>query len=860
MEASSPNPVTLDTWLKRWNPKLPLQGAKEAFRFLGEGLPPAHIAFAKSDEVAGIDLKTVHELQDKRVEWENFERRKEQILKDVEQQGKLTPEFREQVERTYDSDRLEDIFMPYRSKRQTLGVLAAEAGLTPLANYVWHTAHGEPAEEIPGETLLDKAKNFVKPDTRYADPESVLKGVTDMLVERIAESPELRAHVRSAVFRRSKLRSEKGPKAKPNSKYTKYFHYQEPIGSLKKGGAGYRYLMIRKGWMEDELAVSFERPDEGVLLEEFEKFAAPNKETIGAELLLQAARLALKGNVYTAVENEAHRSLREGAEAALTRSIAEAFRFKVLRAPFGPRPVLGVVPVAAGDDFTANFAFLDGSGKLVLQVAQKLSETNDEWENDLVKSLQNLQTELVVVAHGPGFTKIRTLFKKIQEKLGKELPVVSVHEPIAGIYSSCPAGKEDFPDLDPAARKAAFLGRYVQDPLSALVRLDFKFFSINELQHEIPQPMLRRALQRVLEECVALLGVDLNFAPVALISRVPGMNLDLAKAIVAERENKGKFTSLEDLKRVPGISERAFEISQDFFVLRESAKPLERIPMPGKVRAVFESALESSDWQNGLSDEAKQSLFEKLSTQGLGEFVLKNALDTVARGEKDPRGTFTPPALDPELWSITDLKPDRPYEGVITNVTTFGVFVDLGIDQDGLIHISQLPIESARNLFDSFYPGAQGRVWVTQVNAEKQQISLSLRDPAERQARPPRRRPQGEKRGERRPPRRRPEAPMEGQPQAAAGEHPQPQEGMQDRPRREHRRRRDGEMRGRSDKERKPKVPKKPDRDPKTGAVVRREDDYRHTGPRLPTRAKPTTFNPFANLATILKNKETPKE
>ena len=860
METSPNQP--LDSWLKRWNPKLPLDGAKEALRLLSEGAPAAYIAKAKADLLGGLDLKTIHELQDKRVEWEELERRRKQIAKEIEQQGKMSEELKTNLERTFDLERLEDLFIPYRSKKQTLGVQAREAGLGVLADYLWKSGHGEPVDEISGETLLDKAKQFVKADTRYADPEGVLKGVLDILVEKIAEAPELRSHVRNAVFRRSKLKCSKGSKAKPNSKFTKYFNYQEPIGSLKKSGSGYRYLMIRKAWMEDELSVSFERPDEGVLLEEFEKFACTNKESIGAELLLQAARLALKGNVYTAVENEAHRNLREGAEVALTQSIAEAFRHKILRPPFGNRAVLAIVPVGIDENQVAHMVFLDSAGKLILQVAQKVSETNEAWEDDLIKSLNNLKIELVIVSHGPGFTKIREIFKKVFQKSGHAIPLISVHEPISSIYSSCPAGKEDFPDLDNSARKAAFLGRYVQDPLAALVRLDFKFFVINELQHEIAHPIMRQAFHRVLEECIAFLGVDLNHAPISLISRVPGIGVDLAKAIVAERENKGKFASLADIKRVAGITERALELSDGFFVIHNGASSLEAFPLTTKVRSALEAPLKALNWSpENLTEEMQKALEDNAELKSaVGEHTLKAAIQALAHGKTDPRGEFILHQPEADLWTLADLKKDRSYDGIVTNVTTFGVFVDLGLDQDGLIHISQLPMESARNLFDTFFPSSRITVWVSQVNEEKKQISLALRNPADRPA--PRKRqhqPRGEKR-DARPPRRRPQEGVD--PNAAA---PQDAEStdraQQPRNFRGKRREARGDRPEQKDrKDRKPKAPKKPSRDPKTGAVVRHDDEYKHSGPRLPSRAQPTTFNPFANLADILKNKEGAKE
>ncbi|NUM89531.1 MAG: helix-hairpin-helix domain-containing protein, partial [Bdellovibrionales bacterium] len=701
------------------------------------------VARYKADAVGGLTLDELHSLLDAKQEWEELERRKEQILKDAGDHAQL----RDQLGHAWDLDRVEDLFIPHRTKKQTLGVQAREAGLEPFANEIWDEAHAEGEGKGP---LPERATAWVKPDTRYADPDGVLKGVMDILVERVAENPDLRAQVRSAVFRRSKLRCTKGTKAKNPSKYSKYFDYQEPIGSLKKSSSLPRYLTIRKGWMEDELAVSFERPDEGPLLEAFEAFACPNRSAPGADLLLQAARLALKGNVYTAVENETHRHLRESSEECVASLAAAALTRKLRRAPLGAKPVLSIVPGAKGQ--SSYCAFLDGTGKVVFSTSFKPEEVTDQIKGDLAQTMNNVGVEAVVVAHGTGGKAARDLVASVLATSGRAAAVTSVHEPLAGIYSTCPAGKEDFPDAEPGHRKAVFLGRFVQDPLPAVARLDTKFYSLVEQQHEVPSGLLRRKLHRAIESVIADVGADLNLAPLGVLQKVPGLNADQARALIARRENQGPFTALTEIRDIPGLTERAVETASGFLRISPTADPLSSMLLGNSEREALGEALRGLGWVSGPVPE---SIRETLQ-QKIGSLCLDRMLRELS--QPDPRGAFVPQSFESGPQSLSDLQPATPIRGYVTNITSFGVFVDVGLDQDGLVHLSELPPEAARSPQEYFHAGGPVQVWVVGVNAEKEQISLTMKDPAHRSAERARRRGGGDRKGAPRRPRRPPPA------------------------------------------------------------------------------------------------------
>jgi uncharacterized protein len=896
----------MDHWLRRQLPGHSLRGILAALKQLESGVPVPYLAFYGADETEGLKSDDLYRLIDLRAEWEEIARKQAHLLQEIQTQGKLTDELKQLIERSADLDRLEDLYAPFKLKRQTLGVQAREAGLGVLADYLWAIAHGETPDALPGNTLEEVAAAFAKPETKYLDAATVLKGVQDIFVERIAEAFELRSLVRSTVLRRSKIRAAKGPKAKPNSKYGKFFEYQEPIGSLKKGSSAHRYLAMRRGWLEDELVLSFDRPDEGALLEKFEELASPSKENIGREVLVQAARLALKGNVYTVMENEAHRHMKEEAERHVIQTLAENLRKKLLRPGMGRKAVMGIDP--GGGNHPCSLALVDADGKVIVNMNFKLEEAETSLAAEFLASLEQLKIEAIAVAHGPRSKEVREAFQKILA--GRPLPIVSVHEHTSSVYSSSPAAKEEFPQLDVNTRRAVFVARYLQDPLAVILRLDPKFLSLGEFQHEVNQGDLRRALQRAIEASVNFAGIDPNFAPMHVLSKVSGVSTENAKALVQYRDASGKLKNRDGLKAVPSLASH-FDHCAGFLHIRDSAEKLDATFVhPKHYEAVKAFALQqgAADATSLTPEQAEGAATNEALMAQIGATNAKHYSYELAHAGEDPRGSFAIFEYQADLKTLSDLKKDTAYPGVVTNVTSFGAFVDIGIEQDGLVHISELTDALAKNPFDALFPGDPVTVFVSAVNEEKKQISLTMRQGGGAGARGGRggeRRPRGgagrPARGERRPRGPRPE----GEAPLAAGAEGAPAQGgeqRQRRPRREPRapraappdtrpdpgtrpvlkgdlpppgsrpeargddRGRGGEGRGRGGPReggnagggRDDRKPKKPQRDTKTGAIVKMDDNDKAArgGPKLPSKAPPMAFNPFANLGSLLKNKE----
>lgn len=869
-----------ESWLKRHNPGIPLAAAQEVLRLTAASKAAPYIAYYQKDAVQGLSLEQIYAVIDADAEWKEITHRQQHILQEVAAQNRLTDELKESILRCDDLDRLEDLYVPFKLKRQTLGVQAREAGLGKLADYLWAVGHGQtPAEEIPGDSLDAKATPFIQEGGKFASLEAVFKGVTDILVEQIAENSALRSLVRSTVIRRSKIKCAKGTKAKQNSRFTKFFEYQEPVGSLKKATAGFRYLMMRKGWMDDELVLSFERPDEGVLLEKFEEFACTVKDSLGAELLIKSARLALKGNVYTVMENEAHRYLKEHAEKSVTQSLAESFFKKLQRAPLGRKAVMGVD--AGNEANTAILVLIDNTGKYLIHSQINTAEAlADPIRSDILKMIENMKIEAIALAHGPRAKELRELFRKITE--GRGLPIVSLHEHSASIYASSGSSKEEFPALEMPVKRAIFVARYLQDPMQTLLRLDSKYVYLNEIQHEINGAKLRQGLLRAMEAAVAKIGLDLNsIQSPHVLAKVPGLNLDSAKKILEAREKAGgAFANREALK---AVLEDRFEFAAPFLRIENGSldataihpNHYEALQAWGSAKSADLKALTEAQLEEFKNDESLKAAFGPLGLSFIAE--------ELQHFGKDPRGEFEKAPFDPSLTSIAELKKEYEYPGVVTNVTSFGAFIDLGLEQDGLVHISELSADH-KNPIETLAPGDHVSVWLLNINDEKKQISLTMNNPMGRHAGPRRgaRPPRGDRpEGAARRPRRGPPQGASQEGQTTDGSAPQGHGGRE----RSGRDRFENKFRDRRPRrEEAPpveldpkaaelaaiKAKKKMQRDPKTGAIVKLDDmlssrgggkggarggPRQNDGPRVATKAKPHTFNPFANLGDLLKDK-----
>lgn len=758
--------MNFETWFSASHPKIPLRSAEAVLRLVAEGGTVPFIARYRKEQTGNLDEVAIQEVIDADEKWKEILAKQQLILEQVEKQQKLTPELREQVLSTFELERLEDIYLPYKQKRKTKATLAKEAGLEPLADWIWNCGHGTEQPQ-PGQTLELWAFTFRNEEKGFPDAAAAIEGAQDILIERLSEIAELRQLVRTTAFEKGGLITKKGPKPKPHSKYENYFDYSESVASLLKPENSHRYLAMRRGWIEEELSLGIggkPEPDggdsgfEAGLLRAFEAAALTVPDSPGAEVLRKAARLALKAHVQPSIDSEVHKALKAVADEIAIKVFADNVRKLLLSAPFGPKAVLGVDP---GIRTGCKLAVVDDSGKFLSHTV--IHHNTDEAKENAKKTLLELfgtgMIRAVAVGNGTGGREIEIFLRKTMKENGvSDIPVVMVSEAGASVYSASEVAREEFPELDVTVRGAISIARRLQDPLAELVKIDPKSIGVGQYQHDVSQNRLKKSLEHVVESCVNQVGVNLNTASMHLLAHVAGIGPGLARAVVEYRGIKGLFKSRQELLEVPRFSQKAFEQAAGFLRVPESENPLDNTGVHPERYPVLESLAQRlgkslRDLTGGGAEAIKQ---DDAFKEEVGAFTYDDILSELEKPGRDPRETFVPFSYRDDIHEVKDLKPGMICPGIVTNVTNFGAFVDIGVHQDGLVHLSQLARQFVKEASQVVSPGDRVQVKVLEVNLEKNQISLSIKEalegPAPGSARPRRaegdgRPPRGGKRG-----------------------------------------------------------------------------------------------------------------
>ncbi|MCC7343999.1 MAG: helix-hairpin-helix domain-containing protein, partial [Deltaproteobacteria bacterium] len=589
--------MNFETWFSASHPKIPLRSAEAVLRLVAEGGTVPFIARYRKEQTGNLDEVAIQDVIDADEKWKEILAKQQLILEQVEKQQKLTPELREQVLSTFELERLEDIYLPYKQKRKTKATLAKEAGLEPLADWIWNCGHGTEQPQ-PGQTLEIWAFTFRNEEKGFPDAAAAIEGAQDILIERLSEIAELRQLVRTTAFEKGGLITKKGPKPKPHSKYENYFDYSESVASLLKPENSHRYLAMRRGWIEEELSLSIggkPEPDggdsgfEAGLLQAFEAAALTVPDSPGAEVLRKAARLALKAHVQPSIDSEVHKALKAVADEIAIKVFADNVRKLLLSAPFGPKAVLGVDP---GIRTGCKLAVVDDSGKFLSHTV--IHHNTDEAKENAKKTLLELfgtgMIRAVAVGNGTGGREIEIFLRKTMKENGvSDIPVVMVSEAGASVYSASEVAREEFPELDVTVRGAISIARRLQDPLAELVKIDPKSIGVGQYQHDVSQNRLKKSLEHVVESCVNQVGVNLNTASMHLLAHVAGIGPGLARAVVEYRGIKGLFKSRQELLEVPRFSQKAFEQAAGFLRVPESENPLDNTGVHPERYPVLES-------------------------------------------------------------------------------------------------------------------------------------------------------------------------------------------------------------------------------------------------------------------------------
>ena len=736
--------LTFFAWLAEQHPTstLPRAGAEAVLALAAGGATVPFIARYRKEQTGNLDEVAIRDVIDAKERWDDLVKRQAFIVEEIARQGKLTPELEARVRGTFDATALEDLYLPYKQKRKTKAQAAREAGLAPLAEWLWACAHGAPgaSDEAPEA----RAATFVDADKGVANVAAALAGAGDVITERLAEDLGLRAEVRAAYFERGCARTRKGEKAKTPSRFENYFAYQEPVRALLDPASSHRYLAMRRGWMEEELVLSLGgRLDEDgatdPLLDElqarFEGVACPRADFVGAPLVKRAARLALKGHVTPSIDGEVHKALREIADAAAITVFAENVRKILLAAPFGPKAVLGVDP---GLRTGCKLAVVDQAGRYVGSGLMHVETPAGKAQAAplLAELVEKGSIRAIAVGNGTAGRETETFVREALRHYALDVPVVMVSEAGASVYSASDTAREEFPDLDVTIRGAISIARRLQDPLAELVKVDPKSIGVGQYQHDVSPTGLKKSLDGVVDSCVNQVGVDVNTASVHLLAHVSGIGPGLARAIVDHRAKEGLYASRAALLDVPRFSKKTFEQAAGFLRVPGATNPLDNTG----VHPERYDALERLAGRLGVGTVALVGSGAKLVKQAkdleteLGAFTFEDVIRELEKPGRDPRAAFVPFSFRADVHEMKDLEPGMVCPGIVTNVTNFGAFVDIGVHQDGLVHISHLADRFVKDPREVVNAGDRVTVRVLEVKLDKKQIALTMK--AERAERP----------------------------------------------------------------------------------------------------------------------------
>lgn len=795
--------TTFQAYLAHLYPGINLRSAQAVLELAAEGGTVPFIARYRKEKTGGLDEVEIRHVIEANETLQEINKRRAFILKEIETQGNLTDELKTRIAKSMDLGDLEEIYRPFKKKKKTKATIAREAGLEPLADWIWKLGHGELQDAT---TLEVKAKDFLNVPAGFITYELALKGAQDIIVDKIFNNPELREIVRKNFFEQGKIVSKKAKGFKAHSKFEMYADFAESVKSLQEAKASHRYLAMRRGWNEEELTVAVEG-DEVFLLKTFENFACSNPTSQAAEYLKNCAKVALTVHVHPSISNEVHRILKDKADEHAISVFAENVRRVLLGSPFGAKCVLGIDP---GLRTGCKVALIDKMGNFISHtILQILGEGAEAKGKQLFgEVLKQISIEAIAVGNGTGGREAEGFVRKILKDLGHNIPVVLVSESGASVYSASDVAREEFPDLDLTVRGAISIARRLQDPLAELVKVDPKSIGVGQYQHDVSQTHLKKSLEQVVESCVNGVGVDLNTASAPLLSYVAGIGPALAKGIVEHRKTNGLFHDRDDLMKISRFSAKVYEQCAGFLRVHNSKQILDNTGIhPERYAAVRDMASELGvNVSQLIGDGAKKLLpLKEKWAKIVGEFTFDDIVRELEKPGRDPRDPFKAFSFRDDIFEVKDLKENMICPGIVTNVTNFGAFVDIGVHQDGLVHISVLSHKFVDDPRKVVNPGDQVTVKVMKVDKDKNQISLSmlLEDKAERAPREEgapagerKRAPRGEGRGRpKAPPAPLPQVPGHGtggsRPQpVAAGSRPQPRgEGG---PRRDDRSRGDG--------------------------------------------------------------------
>jgi uncharacterized protein len=700
--------------------KLPPQGVGAVVRLLAENATVPFIARYRKEATGGLDEVQIRAIEERRAYLVDFADRRATVTAEIEKQGKLTAELAAKILACRSKADLEDLYLPFKPKRRTRATIAKERGLEPLADRIWaQPSDGSPAGE---------ASAFVDAAKEVADVAAALAGARDIVAERIAEKAEVRKLIREAYGKDGVISVTKTREHKDQTtKFDTYAAFSEPVANIPS----HRYLAIRRGESEGVLSVDIEL-DATNLLSPIARAVGKNPRSPWSAELDLAVADATKRLLLPTVQTDVRVDLKLQSDRAAVDVFAQNLRELLLAAPFGGQLVIGIDP---GQRTGCKCAVVDATGKVLEHTTIYLVQGDgalQEAKAKLRALCKRHQPRAIAVGNGTHGRETEAFVREVLAEANvADVHCVSVSESGASVYSASEIAREEFPDLDLTVRGAISIARRLQDPLAELCKVDPKSIGVGQYQHDVHQPLLAKRLDEVVESCVNSVGVELNTASAPLLSRVAGIGPTLAKRIVDHRNEHGAFKSRKKLLDVAGVGPRTFEQCAGFLRIRDGEHPLdasavhpERYPLVERIATDLGTPVATLVGNETI---AKSIDPRKYLGGDVGEFTMNDILAELKKPGRDPRATFEPPKFRDDVRSLDDLTPGMELEGVVTNVTAFGAFVDVGVHQDGLVHVSQLADRFVKTPSDVVKVGDKLRVRVLDVDRARKRISLSAK-------------------------------------------------------------------------------------------------------------------------------------
>lgn len=704
---------------------LSFKQVKSVISLLNDGNTVPFIARYRKEQTGALDEVQIRNIIERWQYIQNLEQRKEEVVRLIDEQGKLTDELHQQIYKAEKLQEVEDLYRPFKQKRRTKATIAKEKGLEPFAEWL---------VSFQNENVEEKASEFLSEEKQVVSIEDVITGAKDIIAEWVSDDAESRKWIRKESLRTGVVISSAKDIEKDEKKvYEMYYEYEEPAHKI----VPHRILALNRGEKEDILRVAVKANTEK-MIDYLSKKWIQYQNMPAASVVLEAIEDSYKRLIQPAIEREIRGELTEKAEEQAIHIFSENLRNLLLQPPLKGKMVLGVDPAYRTG---CKLAVVDETGKVlkidVIYPHPPVSKTKEAREK-FFNILQDYKVEMVAIGNGTASRETEQFVAGILKEVGREAFYLIVNEAGASVYSASDIAREEFPDFHVEERSAVSIARRLQDPLAELVKIDPKSVGVGQYQHDVSQKRLTESLNFVVETAVNRVGVNVNTASPSLLQYVAGLTKTAANNIVKKREEEGKFTSRKQLKKVPRLGTKTYEQAIGFLRVIDGNEPLDRTGIHPEnyeeVKKLLSNVGYSTDdlgtdqLRDALNGLNLQSVSEQLS---IGELTLKDIIDALVRPERDPRDDLPRPLLKKDVLKLEDLKPGMELQGTVRNVVDFGAFVDIGVKQDGLVHISKLRKQFVKHPLDVVSVGDVVTVWVDSVDMNKGRVALTMLSPVE---------------------------------------------------------------------------------------------------------------------------------